>query len=133
MSRSIKLVSIVAIALAVVIANRVETVQLGEAVAQAPGNYTIDITPASANVLSGSTIPYTVTLTCTGGAVGPLSGLTGSSVDFPNLTYSFSSDSIPCGGNVTLTVGNTNSVPAGLLSTPQQRIGRNITVTGTAN
>ncbi len=97
-----------------------------------PAGFSLSVTPSSSSVMKGNNATYTVTATCSGPFTGPVTNLTASSF-YSNATYSFSSTSVGCGQSVTLTVGNTGSVPSNQLSTPQSQTAQTITVTGQGN
>jgi hypothetical protein len=97
-----------------------------------PPGFTLAISPTSSSVVKGTNATFSVTPTCTGSFVGPVTNLTASSF-YTNLTYSFSSTTVACGQSVTLTVGNTGSIPSNQLSTPQATLPQAITVTGEGN
>lgn len=99
-------------------------------------HFTLSIAPNTTNSIKGNTVSYTVTSTCATGFSGPIN-LAAASL-FTGLTYTFKRGettivSMNCADSVTLVVGNTGALPPNQLSTPQTRLGKTITVTGTEN
>lgn len=99
-------------------------------VVAAPPGFSFTITPNPTSVNKGANAIFTVTAVCTGGFTGTISSLSASST-FTGLSYAFSPAVVACGGNTTLTIGNTGPVPAGELSpVGGTAIYKTITVTG---
>lgn len=97
-----------------------------------PSGFTIGLTQNPQSVAQGQNAVFNVQVNCFGGFAGPVHSLA-ATIPFPNVTHTFSrTDNVTCGSSVTLTIGNTGSVPSGYLSPapPATQLYQTITVTG---
>ena len=97
-------------------------------------DFSLVVSPSTAQVGRGDDQVYDVVAVCTGGLAGPIDNMTVVSSLMPGPTLTLGSTSIPCGGSTTLTVSNTILTNVQQLSDPGaiSAIYNSITVTGRA-